>query len=376
MPAPMLPGQEAPKVGNKGQNQVELPPQLKETKGKDNSTIMEELNKCPFFMTEYDDQDGENETLEALKALAFEGEPEEVATNFKNQGNDLFKVKQYKGAVDYYTKAIAAKSGITDLETKVYSNRAQCNLMLRNYRSCINDCKKTLELDPKFVKAYFKMAKCFIQLRKYQDAIDAINFGLKFKPGDKDFLSLLGETAKKLEQEHVKLERELKEKEALEKAVELRQLCLTFTKEGSQKYKKFRLEDKYEYESQLIFGCSVEFPSLDSFAFLEQVGELSSIADIIQIPITQKADEQQIDPEPSLDQWCVYMETVSGGLVKVGQKKTIHDIITSKNVPVPIIDWIIKLYVLPKTQQDADTFISKWDKKDRIHMRLKDNDLE
>lgn len=47
-------------------------------------------------MTKLDETDGaggENVELEALKALAYEGEPHEIAENFKKQGNELYKAK-------------------------------------------------------------------------------------------------------------------------------------------------------------------------------------------------------------------------------------------------------------------------------------------
>ena len=40
-------------------------------------------------MTKLDETDGdggENVNLEALKSLAYEGDPDEIASNFKNQG--------------------------------------------------------------------------------------------------------------------------------------------------------------------------------------------------------------------------------------------------------------------------------------------------
>ena len=87
----------------------ELPPQLRESANKSVDEVVKELNRLPFFMTELDDTDGEggeNTELEALKTLAYDGEPNEIATNFKNQGNDHFKAKNYKTAIDFYNKGL------------------------------------------------------------------------------------------------------------------------------------------------------------------------------------------------------------------------------------------------------------------------------
>ncbi len=117
--------------------------------------------------------DEENDDLEALKALAYEGEPLEVTRNFRQQGNDAFKERRWRDAVEFYTKGIqilneerkmkkmekmkinghhhedgrdeeesnganAEVSGVygedeewKEMEEKLYLNRGACNLELR-----------------------------------------------------------------------------------------------------------------------------------------------------------------------------------------------------------------------------------------------------
>jgi tetratricopeptide (TPR) repeat protein len=107
-----------------------LPPELNRyTRATVDETIAE-MKKIPFFMTELDEDDAQNEQIEALKALAYEGEPDEVAMNFKNQGNDLFKQKKYKDAAEFYTKAIEVDAGVPEIDIASYTNRAACNLHL------------------------------------------------------------------------------------------------------------------------------------------------------------------------------------------------------------------------------------------------------
>lgn len=62
-------------------------------------------------MTSLDSED--NVDLDALKALAYEGTKAEVAGNFREQGNECAKLKQWKDAREYYDKAIAVcKHGV------------------------------------------------------------------------------------------------------------------------------------------------------------------------------------------------------------------------------------------------------------------------
>ncbi len=55
----------------------------------------------------------------------------QVAKNFKEQGNDCFKTKQLKDAREFYTKALAVKCGVNEIDEACLNNRAQCNLDMR-----------------------------------------------------------------------------------------------------------------------------------------------------------------------------------------------------------------------------------------------------
>ena len=84
----------------------------------------------------------DNDELEALKALAYEGTTLEVAENFRAQGNDWYRVRRWGDAREFYTKALDVL--LTDkkeeerkermaLEEILCLNRAACNLELRAY---------------------------------------------------------------------------------------------------------------------------------------------------------------------------------------------------------------------------------------------------
>lgn len=84
---------------------------MAEIKSKGVDDLLKEMNRLPLFMTSLDDTDGEggeNLALEALKALAYEGTRAEVAENFRQQGNECARAKQWADAKEFYDKAIAA----------------------------------------------------------------------------------------------------------------------------------------------------------------------------------------------------------------------------------------------------------------------------
>ena len=55
---------------------------------------------------------------------------QDIARNFKEQGNDYFKEKRYREAVGFYTQGIDVKPADSTLQEVLYCNRAACNLEL------------------------------------------------------------------------------------------------------------------------------------------------------------------------------------------------------------------------------------------------------
>lgn len=77
----------------------------------------------------------ENVELEAIRALQYEGTPLENAQNFKEQGNEMVKLRRWKDGQEFYTNAIdllrqAEGREERELQTICYVNRALCNLEL------------------------------------------------------------------------------------------------------------------------------------------------------------------------------------------------------------------------------------------------------
>ncbi|KAJ1919698.1 HSP70/90 co-chaperone [Mycoemilia scoparia] len=143
-----------------------------------------ELNSVPLFMRNLpkpDDLD-DNVALAALQSLAYEGTPEEIALNFKEQGNEAFKDKNFRDAIKYYTQALEQNFEDDILRAVIFVNRAASNLELKNYRSAINDCAETLNIDQKNIKALFRSAKACYFLEKLEEAIDCCDIGLKIDP--------------------------------------------------------------------------------------------------------------------------------------------------------------------------------------------------
>ena len=113
--------QETPVVG------AEAPEQIDGKVSYDVDAVFKEMNRSPFFMTQLPEDDGEENILvEALKSMAYEGTRDQIAENFKNQGNEAVGEKRWLDAREFYSKALAALKG-----PKIPSHLEDGNPMLK-----------------------------------------------------------------------------------------------------------------------------------------------------------------------------------------------------------------------------------------------------
>ncbi|KAG1715955.1 hypothetical protein ID866_1179 [Astraeus odoratus] len=89
------------------------------------------VESLPLFMKSLPGEDTTDVAVQALQSLAYEGTPDEIAQNFKEQGNDYFKGKRYREAIGFYTQGLDAKPSESALLEALLCNRAACNLELR-----------------------------------------------------------------------------------------------------------------------------------------------------------------------------------------------------------------------------------------------------
>ncbi|KAJ5078573.1 RNA polymerase ii-associated protein [Anaeramoeba ignava] len=94
-------------------------------------------------------------------------EKEKTAEELKEIGNNFFRQNQYEKAIDNYTKAINANPR----NEIYYSNRAACLIKLKKFKEAENDCVKSLEINPKFLKSWLRKATANRYLKNYTQAI-------------------------------------------------------------------------------------------------------------------------------------------------------------------------------------------------------------
>ncbi|BFI41885.1 tetratricopeptide repeat protein 4 [Marchantia polymorpha subsp. ruderalis] len=177
-----------------------------------------------------EEEDADMAAIEAIR--------ESAVTELKDQGNDFVKKgkKHYKDAIDCYTRAINQKTKDASMNSILYGNRAQVNLLLGNYRRAIDDADEAVKLNPSNVKAFYRGAKAALSLGLWPKVAELCSEGLNVEPANKELQSMKKQVEEKqaAAAESKRRALEIKSKaEALVLALEKRKLRL-----GQSKYRQ------------------------------------------------------------------------------------------------------------------------------------------
>ncbi|KAG1756045.1 40S ribosomal protein S7 [Suillus lakei] len=201
---------------------------------------MAALQSTPLFMKSLPSEASDDPVIQALQSLAFEGTPDEIAQNFKEQGNDYFKGKRHREAISFYTQGIDAKPSDLVLHEALLCNRAACNLELKNYGSVLRDCSKALTMNAKSSKAYYRSAMALFALERYEESLDCCERCLEYDPENKGVRSLRDRSAKakaekdrKESEKQERIHNEQREKKLLQVAFKERHLFAVYNPKGS-----------------------------------------------------------------------------------------------------------------------------------------------
>lgn len=90
-----------------------------------------------------------------------------ASNKFKEEGNKLFMKRNYKEAIEMYTKALEKSPSVATY----YTNRALCLIKLQQWNSVVEDCRRAIELDSHSVKAHFYMGQALSELNHFDESI-------------------------------------------------------------------------------------------------------------------------------------------------------------------------------------------------------------
>ncbi|KKY15797.1 putative serine threonine protein phosphatase ppt1 [Phaeomoniella chlamydospora] len=104
------------------------------------------------------------------------------AVEFKVQGNKAFAAHDWPTAIDFYTKAIEKY----DQDASFFCNRAQANIKLEAYGYAIADATKAIEIDPSYIKAFWRRAIANTAILNSREALKDFKTVVKKEPNNKD----------------------------------------------------------------------------------------------------------------------------------------------------------------------------------------------
>nr|XP_014096578.2 DNA polymerase interacting tetratricopeptide repeat-containing, protein of 47 kDa [Bactrocera oleae] len=132
----------------------------------------EEMDKHPFFMKKApqpgDDVHPMFEGLQKLKYDPEENTAEELALNYKEDGNFYMKHKKFRTAIYSFTEGLKAKCDKPEVKSVLYNNRSAAHFFLKNYRSALSDAQKALEYNAEYAKSRSRAAQCAFYLDKFE----------------------------------------------------------------------------------------------------------------------------------------------------------------------------------------------------------------
>ncbi|XP_068095119.1 tetratricopeptide repeat protein 4 [Hyperolius riggenbachi] len=146
----------------------------------------EEFDKVPMFMkTAPEEVDPEKAPELACLQSILTDDPEERAKACKEDGNDYFKEKDYKKAIEAYTEGIRKKCPDQELNAVLFTNRAAAHFHLGNYRSSLNDAIAARKCKPDHLKAVIRGALCYMEIKNYAEAVKWCDDGLRINSTEK-----------------------------------------------------------------------------------------------------------------------------------------------------------------------------------------------
>lgn len=132
------------------------------------------------------------------------------AETLKSKGNEQFKAGNYRDSAQSYTFALRTCPLAFDKDRAVlYSNRAATKVKLGLKPSAIEDCSKAIELNPAYLKAYFRRAQLYEEVEKLDEALADYKKVLELDPLHREALYTSRRLAEQIHERNEKMKTEM-----------------------------------------------------------------------------------------------------------------------------------------------------------------------
>ena len=153
---------------------------------------MEEIEKHPLFMTDIP-TDGSNVHVEALKSVLYDYDSlDEMAANFKDQGNEALRRGLIADAGIFYEKGLDSGCKNKSILSQLHSNLALVRFKQSRFPECVDECYRAIGLNHENVKAFYRGALASLKLDLFSQGLYFTKGGLDIEPENEELLSLSG----------------------------------------------------------------------------------------------------------------------------------------------------------------------------------------
>ncbi|XP_017149044.1 DNA polymerase interacting tetratricopeptide repeat-containing, protein of 47 kDa [Drosophila miranda] len=340
----------------------------------------EEMDKHPFFMKKApqpgDDVHPMFEGLQKLKYDPEENTRDELALNYKEDGNFYMKHKKFRMAVYSFTEGIKSKSDNPDVLAVLYNNRSAAHYFIKNYRSSLSDAQRALFFKPDYTKARWRAAQCAYELDKFDVCTQMCEELLEVDIDHKEAKDLLHknkmkklETERNQRKEAAESKRRLTRFHKLRDAIEQRAIKFDDQKVGKKaniteellRPKFLPLEDHPVHlddnGSTLIWPAAFSYPEFLFSDFQQQLPETATMMDCL---TTLFAEPLPCDKSHNyrMGNVNVYYENRKAACVhKVEPERSLSEIINEKGFFVS--GGALLFYVVPKDTRVEQEFLNE-----------------
>lgn len=226
-----------------------------------------------------------------------------------------------------------------------------CANRIENYRSTTLDSAAALRINPNNIKAHFRSASALFALDKVLEALDVASRGIKLDANNAALAKLLDKIRERAKVREAQDRRRVAEHQRRRQEQSVLQAVLKAKKiqvRGSQNSPNLedasiRLSpDPLSPASLLEFPVMLLYPMHNQSDLIKAWAEKTAITDhlsyILPLPWDSKNQYKLATVE------C-YMDTISGGLMKVGKKLTLLEVLS--NGKTEVVDGLVRIFVVP-----------------------------
>ncbi|XP_045782184.1 tetratricopeptide repeat protein 1-like [Maniola jurtina] len=167
---------------------------------------------------ESDKEDSDTDSIDSVSLKDAEVELTEdqkeerrvIAETLKVAGNEAYRVAEYEKCIEKYTEALRlCPLKYSEQRSILYCNRSAAKMKLEKYKKAIKDCTKAIELDDKYLKAYYRRAQCYEATDKLDECLADYKKILELDPSHKEAKTATLRLPAMIEERNEKLKTEM-----------------------------------------------------------------------------------------------------------------------------------------------------------------------